>query len=96
MLINGERLALKSESIFDRLNKISADKVERIEIVDGATLNIPGLSGQVANIIVTSGGLSGQFRWDTRFRPDYVQRRAGSAAASRSTARPTGSSTRSR
>ena len=75
VLINGERLALKSESIFDRLNKISASKVERIEIVDGATLNIPGLSGQVANIIVTGGGLSGQFRWDTRFRPDYVRPR---------------------
>src|SRR5688572_30817786 len=75
VLINGERIALKSESIFDSLNKISASKVERIEIVDGATLNIPGLSGQVANIIVKSGGLSGQYRWDTRFRPDYVRPR---------------------
>jgi hypothetical protein len=75
VLINGERLALKSESIFDRLNKIPASKVVRIEIVDGATLNIPGLSGQVANIIVETGGLSGQFRWDTRFRPDYVRPR---------------------
>ena len=43
VLINGERLALKSETIFDRLQKISADKVERIEIVDGASLKIPGL-----------------------------------------------------
>jgi len=73
VLINGERLALKSESIFDRLNKIPADKVERIEIVDGASLRIPGLSGQVANIITRQGGLSGQFRWDTRFRPGYVE-----------------------
>ena len=89
VLINGERLALKSESIFDRLNKISADKVERIEIVDGATLNIPGLSGQVANIIVSSGGLSGQFRWDTRFRPNYVRPRwlGGSVSINGSTDR---------
>jgi hypothetical protein len=73
VLINGERLTLKSESVFDRLNKISADKVERIEIVDGGTLNMPGLSGQAANIITRVGGLSGQFRWNTRFRPGYVR-----------------------
>ena len=72
VLINGERLALKSETIFDRLQKISADKVERIEIVDGASLKIPGLSGQVANIVTKAGGLSGQFEWDSRFRPGYV------------------------
>jgi hypothetical protein len=72
VLINGERLALKSESISDRLQKISADKVERIEIVDGASLKIPGLSGQVANVITKAGGLSGQFEWDSRFRPGYV------------------------
>jgi hypothetical protein len=73
VLINGERLNLKSESIFDRLQKISADKVDRIEIVDGATLKIPGLSGQVANVITKAGGISGQFEWDTRFRPGYVR-----------------------
>ena len=73
VLINGERLALKSESIFDRLQKISADKVVRIEIVDGASLKIPGLSGQVANIVTKAGGITGQYEWDTRFRPGYVQ-----------------------
>src|SRR6478736_671815 len=73
VLINGERLSLKSETIFDVLRKISADKVERIEILDGASLKIPGLSGQVANVVTKAGGLSGQFEWDTRFRPGYVQ-----------------------
>lgn len=73
VLINGERLALKSESIFDRLTKISADKVDRIEIVDGASLKIPGLSGQVANIVTKSGGMTGQFQWNARFRPGYVR-----------------------
>ena len=72
VLINGERLALKSETIFDRLQKISIDKVERIEIVDGASLRIPGLSGQVANVVTKAGGISGQFDWETRFRPGYV------------------------
>ncbi|MGZ3265910.1 MAG: TonB-dependent receptor plug domain-containing protein [Croceibacterium sp.] len=73
VLINGERLELKSETITSRLQKISADRVERIEIVDGASLKIPGLSGQVANIVTKKGGLSGQFEWDTRFRPGYVK-----------------------
>jgi hypothetical protein len=72
VLINGERLELKSETIFSRLQKISADKVERIEILDGASLKIPGLSGQVANVVTKVGGLSGQYEWDTRFRPGYV------------------------
>jgi len=72
VLINGERLALKSETIFERLQKISIDKVDRIEIVDGASLKIPGLSGQVANVVTKAGGISGQFEWDSRFRPGYV------------------------
>ncbi len=72
VLINGERLALKSETIFDRLQKISADRVARIEIVDGASLRIPGLSGQVANVVTRAGGISGQYEWDGRFRPGYV------------------------
>ncbi len=75
VLINGERLALKSETVFDRLNKIPATNVVRIEIVDGATLNIPGLSGQVANIVVQSTGMSGRFSWEPRFRPGYVRPR---------------------
>jgi len=73
VLVNGERVALKSESIEDRLQRISASKVVRIEIVDGATLGIPGLSGQVANIVTKTGGLTGQFAWNTRFRPHYVE-----------------------
>lgn len=73
VLINGDRIALKSESAFDRLRKITAANVVRIEIVDGASLGIPGLSGQVANIVTAGGALSGSFSWDTRFRPGYVE-----------------------
>ena len=72
VLINGERLNLKSETISDRLQKVPADKVERIEILDGGSLKIPGLSGQVANVVTKIGGISGQYEWDSRFRPGYV------------------------
>ena len=42
VLINGQRLSTKSEDIFSQLSHISVAKVQRIEIVDGATFNIPG------------------------------------------------------
>ncbi|MDE1467061.1 TonB-dependent receptor plug domain-containing protein [Aurantiacibacter sp. D1-12] len=67
LLINGERISSKSTSTADQLARISVEQVVRIEVVDGATLDIPGLSGRVANIIVQQGGAAGQFRW----RPEW-------------------------
>ena len=63
LLINGERVSSKSTSTAEQLSRIPVDNVIRIEVVDGATLDIPGLSGRVANIIVRQGGASGQFEW---------------------------------
>lgn len=74
VVVNGERLSSKSDSATDQLGRISASDVLRIEIVDGTSLDIPGLSGQVANVIVDkSGGASGQFRWNTGFRPHNTE-----------------------
>ncbi len=68
ILINSARLTGKN-SASDQLSRIAAINVERIEIIDGASLNIPGLSGRVANIIVSSsGGLSGVWEWEPEFR----------------------------
>ncbi len=63
LLINGDRISSKSTSTRDELSRIPVSNVVRIEIVDGSSLEIPGLSGQVANVIVLSGGMSGQFAW---------------------------------
>ena len=49
VLINGQRISSKSQDVFDQLRRVTAEQVDRIEIVDGATLHLPGLSGQVAN-----------------------------------------------
>ena len=68
VLINGERFSGKSTDIFTELRRISATNVARIEIVDGATLNVPGLSGQVANVVTVSRGLSGNFVWRPQIR----------------------------
>ena len=72
VLINGQRLSSKSQDIFDQLQRITVDNVERIEIVDGATLDLPGLSGQVANVITRYGGISGRYEWRTVHRPKYA------------------------
>ena len=63
VLVNGERLTSKSTGVNDQLTRIGARDVIRIEIVDGSTLNIPGLSGRVANVVARSGGASGRFEW---------------------------------
>ena len=62
VLINGERFSGKSTDIFTELRRISAANVARIEIVDGATLNISGLTGQVANVVTRLARPLRQFR----------------------------------
>lgn len=89
VLINGERISGKSNDAATALGRIPAAGVVRIEIVDGAILNIAGLSGQVANVIVRSTGLSGQFQWrgEVRTRNTKPLLTNGSASLSGSSGR---------
>ena len=74
VLINGERVANKSGGAVDQLKRISATNVERIEIVDAASLGIAGLSGQVANVILKRTGKStGQFEWNPSWRAHFAK-----------------------
>lgn len=68
VLLNGTRFSGKSVSITDALGRIPAADVSRIELLDGATLDIPGLSGQVVNVVYQASGGSGQARWSPQFR----------------------------
>ena len=69
VLINGVRVSGKSNGARDALSRIPADNVERIDIVDGASLDIPGLSGQVANVVAHAAeGVSGTWSWEGRVR----------------------------
>jgi outer membrane receptor for ferrienterochelin and colicins len=72
VLLNGQRISGKSDDIETQLGRIPAGNVTRIEIVDGATLDVPGLSGQVANIIARAGGITGQFAWRPEFRAHFT------------------------
>ena len=58
VLLNGQRISGKSDDVQTRLSRIPAGNVIRIEIRDGATLAIPGLSGQVANVVVRATGIT--------------------------------------
>lgn len=83
VLINGQRVAGKTNDARTTLARIAASAVERIELTDGARLGIPGLTGRVANVIVRSSNLSVQFNWEGQNRrgiPD--QWTTGSIAAS--------------
>src|SRR4051794_23737481 len=73
VLINGQRIANKSGGAIDELQRTSAASVDRIEIVDAASLGIAGLSGQIANIILrASRAGSGQYEWKPSFRAHYA------------------------
>lgn len=72
VLFNGERPSTKSDTLITQLSRIPAANVTRIEVVDGATLDLPGLSGQVANIIYSADALSGQFAWLPAFRAHHT------------------------
>ena len=76
VLINGQRLSGKSNDVLTELGRIAADNVVRIEIVDGATLDVPGLTGQVANIVTSGQGrTSGTFAWRPQFRAERTKPR---------------------
>ena len=68
VLFNGERASSKSDDVTAQLGRIPASTVIRIDIVDAATLNLPGLAGQVANIVFRTDQMSGQFAWTPEFR----------------------------
>ncbi|HMO76464.1 MAG TPA: TonB-dependent receptor plug domain-containing protein [Sphingopyxis sp.] len=72
VLFNGERPSNKADDMYTQLSRIPAGNVERIEIVDGAALDIPGLSGQVANIVYRAASFSGQFAWRPEFRAHHT------------------------
>lgn len=75
VLVNGERVSGKTNDARTTLQQISATSVERIEIVDGATLGIPGLTGRVANVVAHSRAMHVQFHWDSQYRrhvPDQL------------------------
>tara|TARA_R110000824_G_scaffold3762_9_gene18006 strand:- start:2197 stop:4272 length:2076 start_codon:yes stop_codon:yes gene_type:complete len=85
VLINGARISGKNVDAYTFLGRISAANVVRIEIVDGATLSISGLSGQVLNLVTNvneTSGLRGNLKWQPRWRRSGNNWFAGEASIS--------------
>jgi hypothetical protein len=73
VLLNGERLSGKSTDPVTALQAIPAGNVTRIEIVDAAEVDVPGLTGQVANVVYEAKKkIGGQFSYRPEFRAHYA------------------------
>lgn len=72
VLLNGQRMSGKTNDVLAQLGKIPAGNVVRIEIRDGATLGIPGLSGPVANVTAKADGIRGSWAWRPDIRKYYT------------------------
>jgi outer membrane receptor for ferrienterochelin and colicins len=76
VLINGQRSTDKAGGAAAQLQKISAADVVRIEIKEAASLGIPGLTGQVADVIIKADRKgSGNFSWSPQWRAYYARPR---------------------
>lgn len=63
VLINRHRVATKSMSARETLSRISADQVVRVEILDAGQLGLPGMSGQVVNVVTRPSAMTGRWEW---------------------------------
>lgn len=69
VLINGRRIFGKSNGPVAALQRIPTEEVLRLELVDGASLDIGGLTGQVLNVITAgTGKITGQYRYAPQIR----------------------------
>lgn len=69
VLINGRRISGKSNGPVEALGRIPVEEVVRLELIDGASLDIGGLTGQVLNVVTArSGGITGTFRYAPQIR----------------------------
>jgi hypothetical protein len=67
VLIDSRRIPVKSMTVREALSRIGADRVVRIEIADGARLDIPGLNGQVINVVTRPAEMGGRWEWNPEF-----------------------------
>jgi hypothetical protein len=68
VLLNGRAITGKGEAATNQIAQITADSVIRVEILDGGSLDIPGYTGLVANIVTQNTALSGAVQWEPEFK----------------------------
>ncbi|MBR9826995.1 MAG: hypothetical protein GYB36_14530 [Alphaproteobacteria bacterium] len=68
VLLNGQLITGKGEAATTQIAQISARNVVQIEILDGGTLDIPGFTGLVANIVTQRSNWTGSMLWEPEFK----------------------------
>lgn len=69
VLVNGQPITGKGGDPFDQVARVPAANVVKIEILEGTSLDIPGLTGQVVNVVTKSSeGISGSWEWNPEWR----------------------------
>lgn len=74
VLINGQRITGKGNDATSVLKRIPVNTIQRLEIMDGAMLDISGLSGHVLNVVTEQSSIQGNYSWRPRLReqvPDH-------------------------
>jgi outer membrane receptor for ferrienterochelin and colicins len=72
VLINGQRITGKGNDAEAALRQIAVKSIRRLEIIDGATLSISGLSGDVLNVLTEQDTVQGNFALRPQIR-DRIQ-----------------------
>jgi outer membrane receptor for ferrienterochelin and colicins len=70
VLINGQRITGKNSDAAMVLTRIPVNAVVRMELVDGASLDMPGLSGHVLNVVTAAQRGQGSYAWRPQWRPN--------------------------
>jgi outer membrane receptor for ferrienterochelin and colicins len=71
ILINGKRIAGKTDLVTQELSRIPAARVKEIIVADSSYFSIPEISGQVLNVVLTTNlGLTNIYE----LRPSYTTR----------------------
>jgi hypothetical protein len=72
ILIDGQRVSGKSNGARAALGRIPVARVLRIELADASVFGLPGVTGQVVNVVTTGqGGTSGTWKMEARWRDDF-------------------------
>lgn len=71
VLINGRRISGKSNGPVEALGRITASSVEQLVVLDGASLDLGGLSGQVLNVVISDeSSFSGRYQYRLAHRTE--------------------------
>lgn len=72
ILIDGQRVSGKSNGARAALGRIPVARVLRIELADASAFGLPGVTGQVVNVVTSGqGGVSGAWKMEARWRDDF-------------------------